>query len=199
MFQAPSVVHRAALTEGDISDNILKIFLSFDSQRHRDFLLLAFMLLMRKQEICSIRKDDVNFQEGFLLIRKTKTLKTGFRIPITGRLETFLRYLIEKYSGTYLITGSRSLSGRFWTGQIVTRLRELQVGQTIHGIRSVGRMWMHQNKIPFEVAESCLTHVVGSAVTRAYLRTDYFDERREALEKWHEFLHETLYDIMPVF
>lgn len=200
MFQAPSVVHRAALTEGDISDNILKIFLSFDSQRHRDFLLLAFMLLMRKQELCSIRKDDVNFQEGCLLIRKTKTLKTGFRIPITDRLEKFLRYLIDKSSGPYLITGSsRSLSGRFWTGQIVTRLRELQVGQSIHGIRSVGRMWMHQNKIPFEVAESCLTHVVGSAVTRAYLRTDYFEERREALEKWHEFLHETLYDIMPCF
>ena len=200
MFQAPSVVHRAALTEGDISDNILKIFLSFDSQRHRDFLLLAFMLLMRKQEICSIRIDDVNFDEKVLLIRKTKTLKTGFRIPITGRLETFLHYLIDKSSGPYLITGSsRSQSGRFWTGQIVTRLRELQVGQSIHGIRSVGRMWMHQNKIPFEVAESCLTHVVGSQVTRAYLRTDYFDERREAMEKWHQFLHQTLYDIMPVF
>ena len=199
LFQAPSVVHRAALTEGDISDNILKIFLSFDSQKHRDFLLLAFMLLMRKQELCSIRIDDVNFEERVLLIRKTKTLKSGFRIPITGRLETFLRYLIDKSSGPYLITGSRSQSGRFWTGQIVTRLRELQVGQSIHGIRSVGRMWMHQNKIPFEVAESCLTHVVGSAVTRAYLRTDYFDERREALEKWHEFLHQTLYDIMPCF
>lgn len=199
MFQAPSVVHRAALTEGDISDNILKIFLSFDSQRHRDFILLAFMLLMRKQEICRIRIDDVNFDEGFLLIRKTKTLKSGFRIPITDRLEKFLRYLIEKSSGPYLFSGSRSVSGRFSTGQIVTRLRELQVGQSIHGIRSVGRMWMHQNKIPFEVAESCLTHVVGSKVTRAYLRTDYFDERREALEKWHEFLHETLYDIMPCF
>ena len=199
MFQAPSVVHRAALTEGDISDNILKIFLSFDSQRHRDFLLLAFMTLMRKTEISSIRIADIDFDERVLLIRKTKTLKSGFRIPITGRLETFLRYLIEKSSGPYLITGSRSLSGRFWTGQIVTRLRELQVGQSIHGIRSVGRMWMHQNKIPFEVAESCLTHVVGSAVTRAYLRTDYFEERREALEKWHEFLHETLYDIIPCF
>jgi integrase len=200
MFQAPSVVHRAALTEGDISDNILKIFLSFDAQKHRDFMLLAFMLLMRKQELCRIRKDDVNFDEKVLLIRKTKTLKSGFRIPITDRLETFLRYLIDKSSSPYLITGSsRSQSGRFWTGQIVTRLRELQVGQSIHGIRSVGRMWMHQNKIPFEVAESCLTHVVGNKVTRAYLRTDYFEERREALEKWHEFLHETLYDIMPVF
>ena len=199
LFQAPSVVHRAALTEGDISDNILKIFLSFDAQKHRDFLLLAFMLLMRKTEISSIRIADIDFDERVLFIRKTKTLKTGFRIPITGRLETFLRYLIEKSSGPYLLPGRRSISGKYDTSRIENRLTFLGIGQTIHGIRSVGRMWMHQNQIPFEVAESCLTHVVGSAVTRAYLRTDYFDERREALEKWHEFLHETLYDIMPVF
>ena len=199
LFQAPSVVHRAALTEGDISDNILKIFLSFDAQKHRDFLLLAFMLLMRKTEISSIRIADIDFDERVLFIRKTKTLKAGFRIPITGRLETFLRYLIEKSSGPYLLPGRRSISGKYDTSRIENRLTFLGIGQTIHGIRSVGRMWMHQNKIPFEVAESCLTHVVGSAVTRAYLRTDYFDERKEALEKWHEFLHETLYDIMPVF
>lgn len=199
LFQAPSVVHRAALTEGDISDNILKIFLSFDAQKHRDFLLLAFMLLMRKTEISSIRIADIDFDERVLFIRKTKTLKTGFRIPITDRLETFLRYLIEKSSGPYLLPGRRSISGKYDTSRIENRLTFLGIGQTIHGIRSVGRMWMHQNKIPFEVAESCLTHVVGSAVTRAYLRTDYFDERREALEKWHEFLHETLYDIMPCF
>lgn len=199
MFQAPSVVHRAALTEGDISDNILKIFLSFDAQQHRDFILLAFMLLTRKEELRSIRITDIDFDERVLLIRKTKTLKTGFRIPITGRLETFLRYLIEKSSGPYLISGRQSISGKYNTSRLVTRMQTLGLGQTIHGIRSVGRMWMHQNKIPFEVAESCLTHVVGSAVTRAYLRTDYFEERREALEKWHEFLHQTLYDIMPCF
>ena len=199
LFQAPSVVHRAALTEGDISDNILKIFLSFDAQKHRDFLLLAFMTLMRKTEISSIRIADIDFDERVLFIRKTKTLKTGFRIPITDRLETFLHYLIEKSSGPYLLPGRRSISGKYDTSRIENRLTFLGIGQTIHGIRSVGRMWMHQNKIPFEVAESCLTHVVGSAVTRAYLRTDYFDERKEALEKWHEFLHQTLYDIMPVF
>ena len=199
LFQAPSVVHRAALTEGDISDNILKIFLSFDAQKHRDFLLLAFMLLMRKTEISSIRISDIDFDGKVLFIRKTKTLKSGFKIPITGRLETFLRYLIDKSAGPYLLPGRRSISGKYDTSRIENRLTFLGIGQTIHGIRSVGRMWMHQNGVPFEVAESCLTHVVGSAVTRAYLRTDYFDERREALEKWHEFLHQTLYDIMPVF
>ena len=75
MFKAPSVVHQAALTEGDISDNILKIFLSFDSQKHRDFLLLAFLTLMRKTEISNIRIADIDFDERVLLIRKTKTLK----------------------------------------------------------------------------------------------------------------------------
>ena len=199
MFQAPSVVHRAALTEGNISDNILKIFLSFDSQKHRDFLLLAFMLLMRKRELCSIRIDDIDFEERVLLIRKTKTLKSGFRIPITGRLETFLRYLIERSSGPYLLTGKHSFSGKYNPSRIEKRLNSLGLGQTIHGIRSVGRMWMHQNKIPFEVAESCLTHVVGSQVTRAYLRTDYFEERKDALEKWHEFLYNTLQGILPCF
>lgn len=199
MFKAPSVVHQAALTEGDISDNILKIFLSFDSQKHRDFLLLAFMTLMRKTEISNIRIADIDFDEKVLLIRKTKTLKAGFRIPITGRLETFLRYLIEKSPGPYLISGRHSISGTYNAQRIMMKMKALALGQTIHGIRSVGRMWMHQNKIPFEVAESCLTHVVGNAVTRAYLRTDYFDERREALEKWHEFLYQTLYDIMPCF
>ena len=199
MFKAPSVVHQAALTEGDISDNILKIFLSFDSQKHRDFLLLSFMTLMRKTEISNIRIADIDFDERVLFIRKTKTLKAGFRIPVTGRLETFLRYLIEKSPGPYLLTGKHSISGAYSTNRIMTKMKALALGQTIHGIRSVGRMWMHQNKIPFEVAESCLTHVVGSAVTRAYLRTDYFEERREALEKWHEFLYQTLYDIMPVF
>ena len=135
MFQAPSVVHRAALTEGNISDNILKIFLSFDSQKHRDFLLLAFMLLMRKRELCSIRIDDIDFEERVLLIRKTKTLKSGFRIPITGRLETFLRYLIERSSGPYLLTGKHSFSGKYNPSRIEKRLNSLGSSRVVSDSR----------------------------------------------------------------
>ena len=197
LFKAPSVVHRAALTEGDLSENILQIFLSFDSQRHRDFLLLAFMLLMRKEEFLSIKIDDIDFQERVLYIRKTKTLKTGFRIPITDILEVVLRYLMQKSSNEYLLSGNLPHS-HYRTVRINLKLKEMNLG-TIHGIRSIGRMWMHQNKIPFEVAESCLTHVVGSQVTRAYLRTDYFEERKEAMEKWHQFLYNTLQGITPCF
>lgn len=197
LFKAPSVVHHKALIEGDISDNILQIFLSFEIQRQRDFLLLAFMLLLRNSEILNIRIADINFSERVLYIRQTKTLKTGFRIPITDILEVVLRYLIEKSSSEFLISGPKS--EQYNNGGIRHRIKRLQLGQSIHGIRSIGRVWMHQNKISFEVAESCLTHVVGSQVTRAYLRTDYFDERREAMEKWHQFLYNTLQGVMPCF
>ena len=45
-----------------------------------------------------------------------------------------------------------------------------------------------KKKIPFSVAEMCLSHKVGSYVTRAYFKTDLLDERREAIEKWNSYL-----------
>lgn len=59
---------------------------------------------------------------------------------------------------------------------------------TVHGIRSTFRDWCDDAGIRREVAESCLSHTVGSEVERAYLRKDFFEERREALERWEELI-----------
>ena len=105
---------------------------------------------------------------------------------------------MKKSTNQWLLSSSRSSSGKFYLKQLSAKLRECDIGQSFHGIRSIGRLWMHQNGIPFEVAESCLTHIVGSAVTRVYLRTDYFEERRQAMEKWHNYLHNLLKDIVTL-
>ena len=36
-----------------------------------------------------------------------------------------------------------------------------------HGLRTIGRSWFADHEIPFEVAEACLAHVVGSQGVRA--------------------------------
>jgi hypothetical protein len=41
--------------------------------------------------------------------------------------------------------------------------------------------------VTFEVAEACLSHRVGSAVSRAYNRSDMF-ERRRSMEQWAAYL-----------
>ena len=54
-----------------------------------------------------------------------------------------------------------------------------------HGFRSSLRDWLAEaTDAPHEVAETCLGHVVGGSVERAYRRTDYLEQRRALLERW---------------
>ncbi|WP_299736539.1 site-specific integrase [uncultured Roseobacter sp.] len=54
-----------------------------------------------------------------------------------------------------------------------------------HGFRSSFRDWVAETTTtPHEIAETCLGHVSGGSVERAYRRTDYFDQRSELMELW---------------
>ena len=66
-----------------------------------------------------------------------------------------------------------------------TPLRGRLVG---HGLRSVARGWMADNGMPFEASEACLSHVTGSAVSRAYQRSDFLESRRQIVTAWSSFV-----------
>ena len=54
-----------------------------------------------------------------------------------------------------------------------------------HGFRSSLRTWLAEaTDAPHEVAETMLGHVTGSAVERAYRRTDFLEQRRVLMERW---------------
>lgn len=56
-----------------------------------------------------------------------------------------------------------------------------------HGFRSSLRVWLAEaTDAPNEIAETMLAHAVGTAVTRAYQRSDHLEKRRILLEKWAE-------------
>jgi integrase len=60
---------------------------------------------------------------------------------------------------------------------------------TVHGFRSSFRDWCAEvAQAPREIAEACLAHATGSAVERAYLRTDVLERRRKLMEAWPAFL-----------
>ena len=63
--------------------------------------------------------------------------------------------------------------------------RELAIPATPHGFRSSFSEWGHRvEQADFAVVEHSLAHVVGGKVTRAYLRSDYWEERRVLMQKW---------------
>ena len=54
-----------------------------------------------------------------------------------------------------------------------------------HGFRSSFRDWAAEaTNTPREVAETCLGHVTGGSVERAYRRTDFLEQRRALMERW---------------
>jgi integrase len=68
-------------------------------------------------------------------------------------------------------------------------MRRMGVDATPHGFRTSFRTWCSDvAHVPFEVAESCLSHRVGSAVSRAYARSDMLERRRPVMDVWAAFL-----------
>jgi integrase len=60
---------------------------------------------------------------------------------------------------------------------------------TVHGFRTSFRTWCSDvAHVEFEVAESCLSHRVGSAVSRAYARSDMLERRRPVMESWSRYV-----------
>jgi integrase len=67
-------------------------------------------------------------------------------------------------------------------------LRRMGCLATVHGFRSAFRDWAaERTNFPAPVAEMALAHATGSAVERAYRRSDLFDLRRRLMEQWAEF------------
>jgi integrase len=63
---------------------------------------------------------------------------------------------------------------------------------TVHGFRSSFRDWAaEQTNYPREMAELALAHRVGTAVERAYLRSDMLDRRRALQQDWGAFCTST--------
>jgi integrase len=68
-------------------------------------------------------------------------------------------------------------------------LKRMGIEATAHGFRSSFRMWCSEiAHAEFEVAEACLSHRVGSAVSRAYNRTTLLERRRPLMQAWAAFV-----------
>ncbi|HHW7449078.1 tyrosine-type recombinase/integrase [Pasteurella multocida subsp. multocida] len=61
---------------------------------------------------------------------------------------------------------------------------------TSHGIRATARTYLTDIGIDHFVAEACLAHVAGDKVSRTYNRSDYLALRRDAMQKWGDYVEQ---------
>jgi integrase len=107
------------------------------------------------------------------------------RVPLSRRAMDLLEML--PHNGDLIFPGPK-VGGAL----SINAPRKLLIGMghrvTVHGFRSSFRDWAAEcTNYPDHVVEQALAHTIGSAVERAYRRTDVFEQRRRLMDAWAKF------------
>lgn len=158
-------------------------------ERMRVFFLFSLCSMLRPGENVSLEKSW-GTEDAIHIPAEHMKKRRPFRVPIT----TFMKELIAREQAL----SPRPRSGHVFAGKSTGKHVSSQAlakhlhgtslkGRLVaHGLRSIARSWLADESVPFDVAEMCLSHDVGTQVSRAYQRSDFFDARRAVMERLSE-------------
>ena len=156
-------------------------------RRTQVLFLFQLATMLRPGEAASIRKEWI---DGDTLTIPASSMKKGreHRVPLTP----FVLALIEEekrlspHPRSAFVFSGRKAGTHVSTQALAKHLHSTELAGKLvaHGLRSIARSWAADTGVAFEVAEACLSHVVGSQVSRAYQRSDFLEARRSVMAAW---------------
>jgi len=179
--------HHAAMPYADAPTFVQRLRASTSTAA----LALEFLILTasRSGETLGAQWSEISFETATLTVEKER-MKTNeaFSIPLSDRALDILRALEAKPGkNPFVFAGrpQRPLSNM----ALAMLLRRMNINVTAHGFRTSFRTWCSDvAHAEFEIAEMCLSHRVGSAVSRAYNRTSMLERRRPLMQAWADFV-----------
>lgn len=158
-------------------------------ERMRVLFLFSLCSMLRPGENASLEKSWIT-EDAIHIPAEHMKKRKPFRLPLTG----FMRELLEREAALSphprcAFVFAARVTGRHISAQALAKhlhSTELKGRLVAHGLRSIARSWLADEAVPFDVAEMCLSHDVGTQVSRAYQRSDFFDARRAVMERWSE-------------
>lgn len=187
---APPVVKPMPAIDWRKLPSVMKVLCSAP-ERTQLLFLFSLCCLLRPGEVAKLQKSWI--KEDMITIPEAEMKKKRpHRIPLTALMKELLereKKLSPHPKNRYLFAGRKSSS--HINKQALTKwlhdspLKGLLVA---HGLRTIGRCWLADNNVPFEIAETCISHLIGNNVYRAYQRSDFLDARRSVMERWNSHI-----------
>ena len=110
-----------------------------------------------------------------------------FRVPLSQEAQSVIAEAKPFARDGYLFPGVRK--GVISDATMAKFMDRRGMKERPHGFRSSFRDWLAETtSAPHEVAETCLAHVSGGSVERAYRRTDYLEQRQALMERWAQHM-----------
>jgi integrase len=160
---------------------------------------LLLLLAVRREEMIAapVAEFDLDAAIWHLPAERTKTGK-AIDIPLPHQAVTILRELVRLGSGSAWLLPARKMQERMiphidlnTVGAALAKTIRPMMGKsetfTVHDFRRTARTHLAALGVAPHVGERCLNHAV-KGVEGIYMRHDFFEERKEALQKWADLL-----------
>jgi integrase len=169
--------------------------------------LLRMLLIVgcRRDEVREMRWDELSDDFSMMRLPGERT-KNGLphNVPLPPLVQELLRSVRHIEGSAFVFTGASGMTPVSNGSKTKRRLDELMLIEArkergddftiepfvIHDLRRTCATGMAGIKVPPHVVEACLNHVSGSkaSVAGVYNRETYEPEKKEALERWAEYI-----------
>jgi integrase len=188
LLAAPSkrqIVHLAAMPWREVPAFVAKLRAAdTTAAKAMEFVILT---AARKGEARLAKWSELDLEHATWTVPAAR-MKAGkeHRVPLSTRAVEILTAMKTAAAGEHIFPGRNGPLGKSAFELLLRRLGHGNV--TLHGFRSAFRTWAsEQTAFSHDVVEQALAHTVGTAVERAYKRTDLFERRRRLMEAWSDF------------
>ena len=152
-------------------------------------LQFTVLTASRTNEALGARWDEINFDEAVWTVPPER-MKTGeiHKVPLSDAALAVLYAQREARGQNPHVFPGRPMRP-LGASTMPMMMRRLDAEATVHGFRSSFRVWCSNAAyVEFELAELCLSHRIGSKVSRDYNRTTMTERRRPIMSAWAQFL-----------
>jgi integrase len=153
-------------------------------------LELTILTALRTQESIGGTWDEIDLVNKVWTIPVTrmKASKKDHRIPLSDRAVTILQEMPRLNDFVFAGRSTNKPLSKSGMPRLLQRLGYGSDRATVHGFRATFRTWAAENTAyPNPIVEQALGHTVGSAVERAYQRSDLLEKRRRLMQGWASY------------
>lgn len=152
-------------------------------------LCLRFLILtgVRSKPARFLRLEQIEGDVWTIPAENTKGLKgktSDFRVPLSREALAVIEAAKAHERHGFLFPSTKPgvpISDMSMSQSMARR----KMAARPHGFRSSLRVWLAEaTDASHEVAEACLGHATGSAVSRAYQRSDFLEQRAALMARW---------------
>jgi integrase len=197
LIAQPAPEHFPAITKPKEFGELLRAIHAYQGTGPvvRTALCLAPLFAVRPGELRKAKWAEVDFASATWSYVLTKTIKGGatdLLVPLSRQAFTLLKEL-HKFTGhgEYVFPTPRSVNRPMSDNGVLVALRTIGIPADVmsgHGFRASFRtMAAEQLKLPADLLEMQIGHLVRWPNGRAYDRTEFLPERRQIMQQWADY------------